>query len=116
MAVACATARGAVSPRSYAHRLVLHRWHSETEWRALDAIIRPESGWNPCRHYPSTTDCRYMGSNSCGIPQANPCPPAWRGRLWSTWRAQVRWVIAYIARRYRTPSRALAFRRANDWY
>jgi hypothetical protein len=86
------------------------------EWRALDAIVRPESGWNPCRVYPSRTDCLYAGSNSCGIPQANPCPAAWRGRLWATWRAQCDWIVAYIAARYGTPSAALAFRIMHHWY
>jgi len=120
--VACAiaystpAARSGTSPRGYAHRLTIVTWHSEAEWRALDAIVRPESGWNPCRHYPSTTDCRYAGSNSCGIPQANPCPSAWQGHLGKTWRAQVRWLIDYVKRRYKTPSNALAFRRANNWY
>ena len=116
LAVAVASARGAVSPRSYAHRLTTQRWHSQAEWLALDAIVTPESGWQPCRHYPSTTDCRYTGSSSCGIPQANPCPAAWRGRLGATWRAQVRWLIRYVARRYGSPSRALAFRRSHGWY
>ena len=104
------------SPRAYAHRLTIHRWHSQAEWMALDAIVRPESGWNPCSAFPSIHSCTYAGSNSCGIPQANPCPVAWRGRLASTWRAQVRWLISYVAHRYGTPLRALAFRRAHGWY
>jgi hypothetical protein len=107
---------GTISPRGYAHRLTLVRWHSEAEWRSLDAIVTPESGWNPCRRFPSTTDCFYTGSNSCGLPQANPCPREWRGRLAKTWRAQVRWLIGYITHRYGSPSRALAFRRTNGWY
>lgn len=102
--------------RQYAHRLVLQRWHSEAEWRALDAIVRPESAWNPCASYPRHHDCHYAGINSCGIPQANPCPPLWRGRLWETRFAQCRWIVDYVARRYGSPSRALAFRRANGWY
>lgn len=102
--------------KEYTHQLVLNRWHSEAEWRALTAIVTPESGWNPCRHYPSTTDCGYQGSNSCGLPQANPCPREWRGRLWQTRYAQARWLISYIARRYGSPSAALSFRRANGYY
>lgn len=102
--------------RSYAHRLTIARWHSEAEWRSLDAIVRPESGWNPCSAYPSIHSCGYAGSNSCGIPQANPCPSGWRGRLWSTRFAQVRWLISYVASRYGSPSRALWFRRGHGWY
>jgi hypothetical protein len=113
----CAPARASTSPRSYAHRLVLARWHSEAQWLALDAIVRPESSWNPCASYPGRHDCSYTGSSSCGIPQANPCPREWRGRLASTWRAQVRWLIRYVASpRYGSPIAALVFRRAHGWY
>jgi hypothetical protein len=96
---------------------VLARWHSEAQWQALDAIVRPESSWNPCASYPGRHDCSYSGSSSCGIPQANPCPREWRGRLASTWRAQVRWLIRYVASpRYGSPIAALVFRRAHGWY
>ena len=111
-----AAARAPQTVRQYAHTLVLARWGSETEWRAFDAIIRPESNWNPCASYPSRNDCRYTGSSSCGIPQANPCPTAWRGRLWETRWAQVRWVIVYLDRRYGSPSVALRFRQRHGWY
>jgi hypothetical protein len=107
---------GTSTPRAYAHQLTIATWHSEYEFQALDAIVTPESHWNPCASYPGRHDCSYSGSNSCGIPQANPCPPEWRGRLGTTWRAQVRWLISYVQRRYGSPSRALLFRRAHGWY
>ena len=50
-----APARAQPSARSYAHKLVLHRWHSEAEWRALNVIVRPESGMEPVRVLPVTT-------------------------------------------------------------
>jgi hypothetical protein len=109
-------ARASSSPRDYAHRLVLARWHSEAEWRALDAIVEPESGWDPCAVYPGRHDCGYTGSSSCAIPQANPCPGAWRGRLWETRFAQARWLIGYVGGRYGSPTSALAFRRAHGYY
>lgn len=102
--------------RQYARTLILERWKSEAQWQAADAIIRPESNWNPCAYYPSKSDCRYRGRSSCGIPQANPCPTLWLGRMWETRFAQVRWFVAYVARRYGSPTRALAFRRAHGWY
>ena len=106
-----------VSPKQYAKMLAATRYGwMGVQHRALDAIVRPESGWNPCRRYPSRTDCDYAGSNSCGIPQATPCPYAWRGRLAGSWRAQVRWLLAYIERRYHDPVAALAFRRSHNWY
>lgn len=55
-------------------------------------------------------------SSSCGIPQALPCPLAWRGRLYATRWAQVRWLIAYVRRRYGDPLRALWHELAVHWY
>lgn len=82
----------------------------------MDAIVTPESHWQPCAVYPSHSDCGYTGTNSCGIPQANPCPLAWRGRLAATWRPQVRYLIRYIAGRYGDPLHARTFHDLNGWY
>jgi len=116
--VAAAPTLGAgVKPKQYAMSLATDKYHwTGEQHRALSAIVEPESGWNPCRRYPSTTQCSYSGSNSCGIPQASPCPREWRGRLGATWRSQVRWLLAYIEHRYHDPVSALAFRRAHNWY
>lgn len=76
---------------------------------AIDGVISQESGWNPCRHYPSTTDCGYTGDAACGIPQAVPC-----SKLRNTWcgvstlgacaaNRQIRWLLRYIAQRYGSP-------------
>lgn len=92
---------------TYARHQAAHRGWTGYQWDALNTIVMRESTWNPCRHYPATTDCRYAGGNACGIPQRNPCPQAWRGRLWATWRAQVRELMRYVASRYGTPARAL---------
>jgi len=86
------------------------------QWEALDAIIMRESSWNPCRHYPSTTDCGYGpfpygGGYACGIPQANPC-----SKLIGTSRElgnvsayeQIIWTLDYIRGRYGSPAAALA--------
>jgi hypothetical protein len=111
------TARsGTSTARAYAHTLTVARWHSEAQWRALDLIVTPESHWDACAVYPSRHDCSYAGSNSCGIPQASPCPFGWRGRLASTWRAQVRFLIRYVAHRYGSPQAALVFRERAGWY
>jgi hypothetical protein len=85
-------------------------------WRALEAIVRPESGWDPCAVYPQRHSCTYAGSQSCGLPQAQPCPAAWRGRLWDVRYAQVRWLLDYIAGRYGNPQSALHFRHTHSWY
>lgn len=82
-------------------------WYGWTgsEWRAEDALVDNESGWNYCAHYPSTTDCSYDGPDACGIPQAYYCPLAWRGHL-QLWKRQVFWMLRYIHDRWGTPSNA----------
>lgn len=102
--------------RAYGRRQAAKAGWTGSQWVALDLIVTPESGWNPCSHYPSSSDCFYAGTNSCGIPQRNPCPEAWRGRLGSTGREQVRELLRYIRGRYGDPLRALAFRRTAGWY
>lgn len=103
-----ATSVRITSLETYAKRLVLRHWHSRYQWRSFWQIAHNESGWDSCAHYPSTHDCRYTGSNACGIPQADPCPFVWRGRLYGTRYVQVRWMVRYISGRYGNPSNALA--------
>lgn len=86
------------------------------EWHALDEVVSGESGWESCRRYPSITECTYRGSNSCGIPQATPCPAEWQGRLDTTWRAQIRWLLQYVRRRYGDPINALQYHLAHNSY
>lgn len=112
-----AAAVAATDPlKTYAHRLVVARWHSEAQWQAFHEIIRRESGWNPCAYYPSSSSCTYSGYNSCGLAQRNPCPAWMRGRLWETRYAQVRDAIAYMAGRYGSPLGALAYWNRNGSY
>ena len=78
-------------------------------WTALDTRISGESGWNPCRHYPSTTNCSYAGPSACGIPQANPCSKILEWCGVSTIgacpaKSQIRWTLNYIASRYGSPA------------
>jgi hypothetical protein len=100
----------------YAEQRAAERGWTGGQWRALQALVRPESGWDPCAVYPSRHDCAYAGTSSCGVPQAQPCPTAWRGRLWSVRFAQVRWLLDYIERRYGDPAHALSFRQAHSYY
>lgn len=106
---------------TYARHLAARQGWVGYQWSDLKAIVGPESGWDPCSVNPSRTICDYQpckgcSSNSCGVPQATPCPAAWLGRLDRTWRAQVRWLIRYVLDRYGTPSEALAFHLAHGWY
>jgi hypothetical protein len=100
----------------YAEQRAAERGWTGGQWRALQALVRPESGWDPCAVYPSRHDCAYAGTSSCGVPQAQPCPTAWRGRLWSVRFAQVRWLLDYIERRYGDPAHALSFQQAHSYY
>lgn len=100
----------------YARQLAAQQGWTGYQWDDLVQIIHPESGWDPCSVYPSQHVCDYQGSNSCGVPQADPCPWEWQGRLAGTWRAQVRWLIAYVKSRYGTPAAALAYHIAHGSY
>lgn len=100
------------TPRALGQTLAAARGWTGSEWAALDLLWNRESGWNPCRHYPSTTDCSYAGSAACGIPQRKPCA----GLILAGPAAQIRWGLAYIASRYGTPTAALAHSNTNGWY
>lgn len=97
------------SPRELGKMMAAARGWTGYLWTALDTRITGESGWNPCRHYPSTTNCAYAGPNACGIPQSHPCSKL---LLWcgvSTIgacpvRDQIRWTLDYIAGRYGSPA------------
>jgi hypothetical protein len=114
LAAALTAHHAPTSPRTYAHQLATAEGWNASEWWALDWIVTRESGWDPCAVNPSRHECGYTGANSCGIPQAQPCP--WRGRLWSSRFEQVRWLVRYVKARYRTPARARAFWLVHRWY
>lgn len=56
-------------------------------------------------------------SGACGIPQAYPCSKLLSviGSLDNV-PGQIAWLLDYVARRYGTPSKPLAFHRSNGWY
>jgi hypothetical protein len=90
------------------------------QWQALYALWSRESGWNPCRHYPSTTNCGYSGPSACGIPQFVPCSKLLDG-CGATLGAcpaaeQIRRGLDYIRSRWGTPGAALAHSNAYGWY
>lgn len=110
-------AAGPSTPESYTRQVAAQQYGwTGAEWVALTEIVWPESHWDPCARFPSIHECGYTGSNSCGVPQANPCPALWRGRLDRTWKAQCRWLLAYVKSRYGDPIRALSYRQAHNSY
>lgn len=80
------------------------------QFACFDAIITPESGWNPTIANP------YSGAY--GIPQALPgSKMASAGPDWQTNpMTQVKWALGYMVDRFGSPCGALAFRSANGWY
>lgn len=74
-------------------------WITDSSYHAL---IRKESTWNPRAVNPS--------SGACGLHQFLPC------RAFGSVRAQGDAGYRYIAGRYGSPARALAFHRAHGWY
>lgn len=94
----------------------MYGWKSSGEWAALQRLWNNESGWR--------TNAANPTSSARGIPQA--MMSVHFGRNWQTNpaalkflrdpRVQILWGLRYIARRYGSPSRALAFQNAHHWY
>jgi hypothetical protein len=89
---------------------------------AIDGVIRQESGWDPCAHFPGVHgDCGYTGDAACGVPQAVPC-----SKLRNTWcgvstlgacsaNLQIRWLLRYIDQRYGSPAAFAAHKWKYGW-
>lgn len=97
--------------KDYARRAAKAKYGwGDAEFRALDLLWQSESGWNQYADNPY--------SDAYGIPQALP---AWKmaekGKDWRiNPRTQIDWGLEYIKKRYGTPSKAWAFKRAKNWY
>ncbi|KRN02161.1 SLT domain-containing protein [Levilactobacillus senmaizukei DSM 21775 = NBRC 103853] len=80
------------------------------QFGAYNAIITPESGWNPKIHNPS--------SSAYGLPQALPgSKMASAGSDWKTNPiTQLKWMKGYVKGRYGGINQALSFRKAHGWY
>lgn len=87
---------------------VIAKWR-EAEWPAMHYILDHESGSNP--YSVNKT------SGACGIPQALPCSKLLKviGSL-DNIEGQLDWMINYVAARYGTPSKAMSFHLAHNWY
>ena len=79
------------------------------EWLALRALIMKESGFNNLAQNPTSTafgQFQFLNSTWAGVGARKTSDP----------RLQNEAGFRYLADRYGTPSRALAFHRANNWY
>lgn len=81
------------------------------EWTALLELWACESSWGHLK-------ANYEGSGAYGIAQSLPASKmASHGEDYLTNPVtQVKWGIDYIVSRYGSPSKALAFHYANNWY
>jgi hypothetical protein len=94
------------------------------QWQHVFALFNRESGWNPCRRYPSTTECGYgpfysPAGYACGIPQFVPCTKLiGYGRELGSVPAsvQIRKGFDYVRARYGTPAAADYFQLTHNYY
>ncbi|WP_416403320.1 hypothetical protein [Arthrobacter sp. LFS091] len=80
------------------------------EMTALNTLWEKESGWR--------TTATNASSGAYGIVQSLPAGKmASAGADWQTnYQTQIKWGLNYIKERYGSPSAALAFHLANNWY
>ena len=96
--------------RAYAaSRLAAYGW-GQGQMSALETLWTKESGWRTTATNPT--------SGAYGIVQSLPATKmASVGADWQTnYRTQIEWGLNYIKQRYGSPSNALGFHLANNWY
>jgi hypothetical protein len=94
--------------RDYAYWEVVENWN-EAEWKAFNLIITKESNWNPNAQNPNSTAFglgQFLNSTWAGVGCVKTNDP----------EKQIDCTIKYIEDRYETPSKALSFHLANNWY
>lgn len=86
-----------------------YRWGAD-QFVALEQLWQHESGWSQAAHNSS--------SGAHGIPQA--LPGSKMGMFGADWatnpETQIKWGLHYIESGYGSPSGALGFWHANNWY
>ena len=88
--------------KQYGRTEVIAMYGSNKEWKALFTLWNRESRWDPT--------AKNDNSSAFGIPQI-------LGMSHDTKMPdQIRLGLKYIAHRYGTPTRALAFHERNGWY
>ncbi|MCI1983648.1 MAG: G5 domain-containing protein [Bifidobacteriaceae bacterium] len=93
--------------QSIAHKKVLAKGWSESEFTCLVKLWQKESGWR--------TNAHNASSGAHGIPQA--LPGSKMGAGWqSDANVQITWGINYIAGRYSTPCGAWGHSQSVGWY
>lgn len=113
------------NPQALARQMAAAMGWTGRQWKALNAIIdggtvagltvpddMAESHWDPA--------AENEGSGALGIgqrlPSAHPWDPGEEERYRENVRYQIRWMLNYVAGRYKTPMAALRFKVQNGWY
>ncbi|MEV7661322.1 hypothetical protein [Paenarthrobacter sp. NPDC089316] len=96
--------------KAYAASILGSYGWSASEMTALNTLWEKESGWR--------TTATNASSGAYGIVQSLPAGKmASAGADWQTnYQTQIKWGLNYIKERYGSPSAALAFHLANNWY
>ncbi|MDI2023641.1 hypothetical protein PJL18_04189 [Paenarthrobacter nicotinovorans] len=96
--------------KAYAASILGSYGWSAAEMTALNTLWEKESNWK--------TTATNASSGAYGIVQSLPAGKmASAGADWQTnYQTQIKWGLNYIKERYGSPSAALAFHLANNWY
>jgi colicin import membrane protein len=96
--------------KAYAASILGSYGWSAGEMTALNTLWEKESNWK--------TTATNASSGAYGIVQSLPASKmATAGADWQTnYQTQIKWGLNYIKERYGSPSAALAFHLANNWY
>jgi hypothetical protein len=84
-------------------------WGEGNEWNALSQLIQKESSWNPNAQNPTSTAYglfQFLNGTWAGVNATKTSDPG----------LQTVAGLRYIQGRYGSPSQALAFHLANNWY
>jgi colicin import membrane protein len=96
--------------KAYALSILGNYGWSAAEMTALNTLWEKESNWK--------TTATNASSGAYGIVQSLPAGKmASAGADWQTnYQTQIKWGLNYIKERYGSPSAALGFHLANNWY
>lgn len=95
--------------QAYAKAL-LGKYGWSNQWESFNALEMSEAGWDVKATNPT--------SGAYGLAQALPAGKySSAGKDWKTsGETQLRWMMKYIAERYKSPDAAWSFHQKNNWY
>ena len=94
--------------KNHAYQQVVKKW-GEAEWEAFDILVKRESGWKSNAQNPTSSAyglMQFLNSTWSGVGCEKTTDPD----------KQIDCGIAYVEKRYETPSKALSFHYRMNWY